>query len=899
MFRIAPIALAAGLVGSAAGAPEGCHPPYAAGGSYVSGSYVSATSTVETPVPCDCALPSCPSSEGQTAGCSTTTTTTETHNYKCVDGGNSAYCGVAGFEPATLHGYIAWTKESAQCSSGCPGAYVSGESYAAADKVSVAGPAYTAVYECAASPLNKFCGLPGYAPGSGNYWRTVWTLLGSCAGTISPTSSPNYVSLADAGGCPDAWEAGAFKYEENDKVSKNGLVFECRIFPFSQLCGLEGYEPLGELWWEDAWKTAWTVVGYCSGTSSPTTSPSFDRDPAKHVGGCPDEWVEGTNAAYEEGDMVSVTVSTSPLRKIAYTCKTWPFSGFCGLYAPNSGRPDDQQGWRMNGSCSGSIRPTAAPSFGALNLVAGGCPRDYDENNLSGIGAGDRVSLGRVVYECKSGAVSAYCSQPAFVPGGQYSAMAWDVKGYCEGTMRPTMAPTSYDNAVLRGGAAAVPPACQAEAASGGTVAKCYYEKDTTTTGVSCTCGDSDCPNPSGLEATSTACKKDVTVTSCPAVGEYASGSSYEAGDVVRVGTTRFKCREWPYMLWCRNEAYAPSLDSGIWSNAWTRDGDCPATSAPKCLVANMGPSNGDPLRYEDASGSVKICFDGWNAGAGASLEMDVAGLGVSTTGGVHIHTGTSCANATAQGGHYWEIRASDAAPGKTAGDPWFGDIADIAPTGTSYTTDANGLGTADFAFDSGTGLDDNVGRVVVIHDTYTADGGDYARVACGVLVESATLDPHCLVANMAPSNGDRYDAVSGTVKVCFDGWNYGAGANLEMNVAGLGVSTMGGVHIHTGTSCADASAQGGHYFVTTRASDAAPGKTAGDPWFGDTADIAPTGTSYTTDANGRGTADFTFDSGTGLHDNVGRVVVIHDTYTADGGDYARVACGVLAEPAP
>ncbi|EJK51871.1 hypothetical protein THAOC_28915, partial [Thalassiosira oceanica] len=251
-----------------------------------------------------------------------------------------------------------------------------------------------------------------------------------------------------------------------------------------------------------------------------------------------------------------------------------------------------------------------------------------------------------------------------------------------------------------------VPPACQAEAASGGTVAKCYYEKDTTTTGVSCTCGDSDCPNPSGLEATSTACKKDVTVTSCPAVGEYASAGS----GPVRSGPTRGPGRG------TAPPRPPPNASSRTWARRTeTRCG----TRTPRA--------------------AVKVCFDGWNYGAGANLEMNVAGLGVSTTGGVHIHTGTSCADESAQGGHYFvTTRASDAAPGKTAGDPWFGDTADIAPTGTSYTTDANGRGTADFTFDSGTGLHNNVGRVVVIHDTYTADGGDYARVACGVLAEPA-----------------------------------------------------------------------------------------------------------------------------------------------------------------
>jgi len=239
----------------------------------------------------------------------------------------------------------------------------------------------------------------------------------------------------------------------------------------------------------------------------------------------------------------------------------------------------------MNGGCTGTISPTSAPSFGAMALVAGGCPQDYDENNLAGIEAGDQVSLvvsaapteRRVVYECKSGAISAYCTQKAFVPGGQYSAMAWDLKGYCEGTISPTAAPTTYTNTP-----GAVPVTCEAETAAnaaGGseTVDKCYYEKDVTSTGVSCTCGDADCPNPTGLAATSTACKKDVTLTNCPSVGVYSSSTTYEAGDVVRIGTKKFQCKAWPYYLWCSNSAYEPSLESGVWTDAWSSIGDCPA----------------------------------------------------------------------------------------------------------------------------------------------------------------------------------------------------------------------------------------------------------------------------------------------------------------------------------
>ena len=45
--------------------------------------------------------------------------------------------------------------------------------------------------------------------------------------------------------------------------------------------------------------------------------------------------------------MVSVTVSTTPLKKFAYVCKAWPFSGFCGQFSPTEYGGD--QGWTALG----------------------------------------------------------------------------------------------------------------------------------------------------------------------------------------------------------------------------------------------------------------------------------------------------------------------------------------------------------------------------------------------------------------------------------------------------------------------------------------------------------------------------------------------------------------------
>mmetsp|Transcript_21631 Transcript_21631/g.49554 ORF Transcript_21631/g.49554 Transcript_21631/m.49554 type:complete len:670 (-) Transcript_21631:115-2124(-) len=668
MIRITSIALTAAIYGYSADA-AGCHPAFNGGTTYKSGDTVSATSTVETTTSCMCSDASCPNPNSQTTGCEVTTTTTEKHNYSCVEGPNSAFCSMSGFEPAGQYSSQAWTKESAVCSgvatitaapilaawqtdSGCPDAYVSGKAYGPDDTVSVGGPpvavaagggppvsvslstycsysspgvmhncpsifpaqfteAYTCddgyhicciasspgsmvsntggetctkdvaamtsvVYECAATPNNLFCGMSGYEPGTGQYWENVWTLLGSCSGTISPTTSPAYTTLTDQNGCPDAWEAGVNKYKESDKVAKGGLVYQCNAFPYSGFCGQTGYEPNADDGTE-FWKQAWTVIGYCSGTISPTQSPAFDS--ANSVGGCPDEWVSGVNTSYEEGDTVSITVSTTPERKIAYTCKAWPFSGFCGMFAPNSGLPDDQQGWTMIGNCDGTISPTQAPAFTSLPLVAGGCPTDYDENNLDGIEAGDQVSLlvsattgdeRRVVYECKAGAVAAYCTQKAFVPGGDFSSMAWTLKGYCDGTISPTQAPTAYTNT----GGQTAPATCEVEAAAVTTINKCFYEKDVKTTGVSCTCSDSDCPNPNGQ---TTGCTKTTVETSCPSVDAYSSSATYEAGDVVRIGNARFKCKAWPHYLWCSNSAYEPTTDpTDIWTDAWSTDGTCP-----------------------------------------------------------------------------------------------------------------------------------------------------------------------------------------------------------------------------------------------------------------------------------------------------------------------------------
>ena len=106
---------------------------------------------------------------------------------------------------------------------------------------------------------------------------------------------------------------------------------------------------------------------------------------------------------------------------------------------------------------------------------------------------------------------------------------------------------------------------------------------------------------------------------------------------------------------------------------------------------------------------------------------MEVAGLQAKITGGVHIHSGTSCEDATTQGGHYFDgfnnggvVCVTNAA----SGDPWFNEDCSIAQTGTGYSTDGDGKSENRVSFDAGVNYDNVKGKVIVIHDQVKADGG-------------------------------------------------------------------------------------------------------------------------------------------------------------------------------
>ena len=257
----------------------GCYPAWSQGSDYSTGSIVSATITTT-------------SSSTATNGTVTETTTSETKNFKCTSGSEPSLSHCPNYDPSNAAQQAAAWSDEGVCSGtatvtneptpaptgsptaepskaptlkptparwaseGCPDKWTSGASYAGGDLVELDGN----VYSCATVPgANLWCGSDAYKPGDSVHWETAWTLLGSCEGTIAPTTAPVYVTLADAGGCPPEFDESA-TYEAGDKVEMNGIIYECKSWPESAHCSRAGFEPAGEYS-----KEAWTVLGHCEG----------------------------------------------------------------------------------------------------------------------------------------------------------------------------------------------------------------------------------------------------------------------------------------------------------------------------------------------------------------------------------------------------------------------------------------------------------------------------------------------------------------------------------------------------------------------------------------------------------------------------------------------------------
>ncbi len=288
------------------------------------------------------------------------------------------------------------------------------------------------------------------------------------------------------------------------------------------------------------------------------------------------------------------------------------------------------------------------------------------------------------------------------------------------------------------------------------------------------------------------------------------------------------------------------------------------AASSPKKKLAACISSY--PGTSYPVTGRVVVKFDDTTT-TDLKYSFRLQGLESSIEGaGTHIHSGTTCYNASKVGGHYWDKGTDGTNP-----DPW------TAAYGAVYSTKRDGSASGAFDLNSGYNFLENKGHAVVVH---AADG---TRVGCGVLGSMKT-NGRCrakkeikkLQACISAYPGTEY-AASGKIVVSFNTTT--ADLNFKYRLRNLEASIEGaGVHIHSGTTCSDASKVGGHYW------NKGANGTNPDPW------TAEYGAVYSTNANGKGSGDFDLNSGYTFKENVGHAVVVH---AANG---TRVGCGVLGK---
>ena len=274
------------------------------------------------------------------------------------------------------------------------------------------------------------------------------------------------------------------------------------------------------------------------------------------MGGCPGVWAPGDQETFVEGDIVSVPSVDAGI-SLVYVCKKWPYNRYCGQFSPTEYA--GKQGWDYAGWCDGTQTPTSSPALNVISpVVPAGCPEPYDPARVD-YGADDLISYElssepprTVVFKCRQWPNNRYCNQAGFAPGSDLRQWAWELLGSCVGTLAPTDAPVPYSGT-------------------------CEYDKETCVV-ENCLCSEPDCPNPGNLADTSTSCVKETCTTIDWPVEPWSGEAAYVQGDVVRIGAQKFKCRKYPYSLWCSWQTYMPSLDPGEteWTGAWTMDGTCP-----------------------------------------------------------------------------------------------------------------------------------------------------------------------------------------------------------------------------------------------------------------------------------------------------------------------------------
>jgi Cu/Zn superoxide dismutase len=147
-------------------------------------------------------------------------------------------------------------------------------------------------------------------------------------------------------------------------------------------------------------------------------------------------------------------------------------------------------------------------------------------------------------------------------------------------------------------------------------------------------------------------------------------------------------------------------------AGGFSSDGEAgSSTSSDQHAMIGRYPGYAGPL---SPAGRVDVEPAGSSA---IRVSFNLSGLEPSVSGGLHIHSGTSCASASEVGGHYYDPRA-------VATDPWT----------TTYTSDGDGKAVGSFVVTTGYSAEEDNGHAVVVH---AQDGS--VRIGCGVLGHNHT----------------------------------------------------------------------------------------------------------------------------------------------------------------
>ncbi|KAL7522752.1 hypothetical protein ACHAWX_007410 [Stephanocyclus meneghinianus] len=201
--------------------------------------------------------------------------------------------------------------------------------------------------------MAHWCSMPDFEPAVGKYWMVVWEYEGPCidSGTESSNARPVRPTGNISTSVPDA---DSFVLADEQTNPPSDALADSFIFETTSSPTPPSTQKPTDLVAGDP-----EVSVSNSGEPLPRPTDLEDSEAAVSVNGsdeseCPEPW--RLDFAYVEGDQVAVQGQI-------YTCKEFPYTGWCGLdgYEPTVGSYWDMA-WNVGDNCLGQGSQSSLPS---------------------------------------------------------------------------------------------------------------------------------------------------------------------------------------------------------------------------------------------------------------------------------------------------------------------------------------------------------------------------------------------------------------------------------------------------------------------------------------------------------------------------------------------------------